>query len=100
MTVNACVQEQADGLSVKVHAQPGAAKSAITGVKNDELLVKVAAPAREGEANTELCAFLARFFQVPKTAVQVVRGKTSRHKAVFIRGDARKLLSYIDHLLS
>jgi uncharacterized protein (TIGR00251 family) len=98
--MKACVQEVSEGIALQVHAQPGAAKTGFGGVRNNELLVRIAAAPRDGEANKELCAFLSRFFHVSKSSVEVVRGGTSRHKAVLIRGDASQLLSHIHHLLA
>ncbi len=55
-----------------------------------------AAPA-EGAANDELCEFLARQLDVPRSAVRIVRGETSRSKVLEVIGTTRdrvrKLLS-------
>ena len=49
-------------------------------------VVRVAAPAVEGKANTALCAFLARRLDVPKSHVVLARGASSRHKVVRVHG--------------
>jgi uncharacterized protein len=49
-------------------------------------VVRVAAPAVEGKANTALCAFLARRLDVPKSHVVLTRGASSRHKVVRVEG--------------
>ena len=44
------------------------------------------APALEGRANEELCAFLAGALGLPGRAVSIARGGKSRHKVVQIDG--------------
>lgn len=46
------------------------------------LVVYVREPATEGKANTALVELLSAYFGVPKTAVTILRGHTSRHKIV------------------
>jgi uncharacterized protein (TIGR00251 family) len=48
--------------------------------------VKVHAPPVEGRANDALCAFLADTLGLPRRAVVLVRGDTSRQKTVRIEG--------------
>ena len=46
------------------------------------LKVKIAAAPEKGKANAELCAFLAKHYGVPKSAVTIVSGGTSTRKLV------------------
>jgi uncharacterized protein (TIGR00251 family) len=69
-----------------IKAIPNAPRNEITGWLGDALKVKVHAPAVEGKANEALCDFLADTLQVPRRAVTVVRGNTSRQKMVRIDG--------------
>jgi uncharacterized protein (TIGR00251 family) len=50
------------------------------------LKVKVHAPPVEGRANEALCEFLAEELALPRRAVTVLRGDTSRQKTVRIDG--------------
>lgn len=57
------------------------------GVKADasgmeEVHIKVTAPPDGGKANKAVCQVLAKSIGIPKSAVEVVRGTTSRHKLV------------------
>ncbi len=65
---------------------PGAERSAVSGVRDGRLRLKLAAPAREGKANAELVRFLAGVLGVPRTAVVVSAGATGRRKVVKISG--------------
>jgi uncharacterized protein YggU (UPF0235/DUF167 family) len=46
----------------------------------------VTAPPEGGKGNTAACEVLSRALGVPKSAVRVVRGETSRHKQVEVDG--------------
>ena len=93
------MKQLTEGISLRVYAQPGAARSALAGVRGDELLVRIAAKPQDGAANEELRALLSRCLQVSKSQVEVVRGQSSRHKAVLIRGVAQQLLKHINPFL-
>jgi uncharacterized protein (TIGR00251 family) len=46
------------------------------------LLVKLNAPPVDGKANTELISFLAKAFGCPKGQITLLRGTSSRQKAL------------------
>ena len=79
-----------DGVTLAVRAQPGARKTAITGVYGEgataQLKVAVHAPPAEGRANAALIAFLADTFSLPKSAVELTSGESSRNKVFHLRG--------------
>ncbi|HED14323.1 MAG TPA: YggU family protein [Gammaproteobacteria bacterium] len=79
-------RRQGEDLFVKVYLVPRAQKNLITGVRENELLVRIQSPPVDGKANAALCAFLAKQCGTAKSRVEVVRGKTSRHKTVLISG--------------
>ena len=58
----------------------------IVGWLGEALKVKIQAPPVEGRANDALCDFLATELGLPRRAVAVQRGDTSRHKLVRISG--------------
>lgn len=69
-------------LSVKVI--PGAKKSAVEVLPDGSLKVRVTAPAESGRANMAVIKALAEHFDVPKRAVTIVRGASSRQKLIEI----------------
>jgi hypothetical protein len=69
-----------------IKAIPNAPRNAVAGWLGDTLKVKVHAPALEGRANEELCAFLAAELGLPRRAVTLARGGTSRQKLIRIDG--------------
>jgi len=80
----------ASGVTLAVRAQPGARKTAITGVYGEgtaaQLKIAVHAPPLEGRANQALIAFLAELFSMPKNAIELVSGDLSRSKVILLRG--------------
>lgn len=78
------------GITLAVRAQPGAKKTAIAGVYGEgaaaQLKIAVHAPPLEGRANVALIEFLAEKFSLPKSAVELVSGETSRSKVFRLRG--------------
>jgi uncharacterized protein (TIGR00251 family) len=72
--------------TVAIKAIPNAPRSEVVGWLGDALKVKVHAPPLEGRANEELCRFLAATLGLPRRAVTVLRGDTSRQKLVRLEG--------------
>jgi len=84
------VRATAGGVTLAVRAQPGAKKTAITGIYGEgaaaQLKIAVHAPPLEGRANAALIAFLAETFGVAKSAVEIGSGELSRSKGFLLRG--------------
>lgn len=80
-------------------AVPNAPRNEITGWLGDTLKVKIKAPPPEGRTNAALCEFLAAALQLPKRAVTVLTGETSRQKRVHITwlspADLRQRLTHL-----
>lgn len=83
------LREAADGsLVLSLHIQPGAKKTGFAGLHGEAMKIRLAAPPVDGKANAALCAFLAEFCKVPKAAVVLISGETSRAKRVRVEGAA------------
>ncbi len=80
------IKEVELGIQLKVRVQPRASRNEITGLLGEELKIRLTAPPVEGEANAALCAFLANILGVPKAAVTLVAGQSSRSKTVRVNG--------------
>ncbi|MDZ7585297.1 MAG: DUF167 domain-containing protein [Thiobacillus sp.] len=74
------------GWLLDLHVQPGAKITAAVGEHGGRLKLKIAAPAVDNKANAHLLAWLAAQLGVPKSAVRLVRGDTSRQKTVAVSG--------------
>lgn len=73
-----------DGWLLALHVQPGAKTSAVSGLHGQALKIRIASAAVEGRANVALVDFIATRLGVPKKAVTVVKGGTSRRKSVLV----------------
>jgi uncharacterized protein len=84
------IRETAEGVTLAVRAQPGAKKTAITGVYGEgaaaQLRIAVHAPPIEGRANEALIAFLADLFSLPRRDIALFSGETNRSKVFLLRG--------------
>jgi uncharacterized protein (TIGR00251 family) len=82
---------------LRVQVQPGAGRSAVVGRHGDAVKLKVAAPPEGGRANEAVVALLATTLGVPKDAVRLTSGATSRSKRFRIGpldvAESRRLLS-------
>ncbi len=75
-----------DGTIVDVRVIPRSSRSAIAGMRNDAVLVRLNAPPVGGAANAELVRLLAEVLDVPRRDIEIVSGERSRGKRVRIRG--------------
>lgn len=73
-------------VKLKVRVIPNAKKTEFTGYREDELVLRLNAPAIEGKANKAAIEFMSRFFEVPRSTVSIVSGEKSRHKIFQIVG--------------
>ncbi len=80
------ISEASAGVTFAVKVIPRAAQNRIAGVEGTELRVRLKAAPVEGKANGALIEFLAELFNVKKANVQILRGETSHHKLVRVRG--------------
>jgi uncharacterized protein (TIGR00251 family) len=71
-------------LSVKL--QPRASKNEIGDALGDELKIKVTAPPVDSAANQALIELLAVKLGCSRGKVELIRGKTSRHKTILLQG--------------
>ena len=71
---------------VRFHVVPRASKTEIVGRHGDAIKIRIKAPPVDGAANEELTRFLAKRFGVPRSAVQLLSGTSSRDKRVAITG--------------
>lgn len=72
--------------TLAIKAIPNAPRHQVVGWLGAALKVKIHAPPLEGRANDALCEFLAEELGLPRRAVTVLRGDTSRQKIVRIDG--------------
>jgi uncharacterized protein len=69
-----------------VRVQPRASKTEVSGIHGDALKIRLSAPPVDGAANAALVEFLSRLFAVPRRAVMILAGESSRLKIIEVEG--------------
>jgi uncharacterized protein (TIGR00251 family) len=86
-----------DTIVLRLHVQPGAGRSAVTGRYGDAVKVKVAAPPEGGRANKAVVDFVASLLGVKVDQVELTSGQSSRTKRVKVSGvvvdDVRRVVA-------
>lgn len=72
------------GLRLAVQIQPNAKQGGVVGVFDDALKLRLQAQPIEGKANAALVTFLAQALGVPRSAVSITHGLTSKRKLVLV----------------
>ena len=78
------LEDHPEGLMLSVRVQPKASRNAIQGVHGEALKISLTAPPVGGAANKACVAFLAKRLGLAKSAVEIVRGQTSRNKRILL----------------
>lgn len=85
-----------DGCCLTVKATPRASRNEVIGLDPQGLRVRLQAPPVDGKANAALVELLAKALSLPRRAVAVVGGESSRLKRIRVAGltpaDVRKRL--------
>lgn len=84
---------------MRLHVRPGSRRDHVGGAHDGALVVRVRARAVDQAATASALSLVAGAFGVSASAVELVRGATSRSKVVVIRGDAPGLSRRLDALL-
>jgi uncharacterized protein (TIGR00251 family) len=74
------------GIRIRIQVQPRGSRSEVVGLLGEALKVRVAAPPVDGAANEALVRFLAELLGVPRHAVRIASGGSSRRKVVEVEG--------------
>ena len=80
------VEPAGDGVRLRLHIQPRAARTELGGRFGDALKVRLKSPPVDGAANEELVRFLAETLGVARSRVELVAGRSGRRKTVRVTG--------------
>jgi uncharacterized protein (TIGR00251 family) len=69
-------------MRIKIKVKPKSKKVDIKQISKDIYEVKLKSPPEKGKANQELIQVLSEFFNIPKSNIRIIKGKTSREKLV------------------
>lgn len=97
-TLSDIITEHHTACVIHCWIQPRASKTSIVGLHDGSMKISLAAPPVDGQANAELCKFLAKNLDLSKSSVTISAGDASRRKSVRIEGITK--ISLIDKLIS
>lgn len=80
------LRETPEGVLLSVKLQPRASRTEIGAAQGDELKIKVTAPPVDSAANEALGELLAEKLGCARGRVELIRGHTSRHKTLLLKG--------------
>ena len=69
-----------------VRVAPRANRDGIDGIVDGDLRLRVTAAPVEGAANDAVVRLIAKELKVPRSAVRLVSGDSSRHKVIAVEG--------------
>lgn len=73
------------GVRIVVQIMPNAKKTEVMGVLDDALKIRLQAQPIEGKANEALVRYIADRLDVPRSAVLITHGQTSKRKILEVR---------------
>jgi uncharacterized protein len=80
------LRETPGGILLYIKLQPRASKNEIGEPFGDELKIKMTAPPVDAAANDALIELLAEKLACSRGRIEILRGQTSRHKSIMLRG--------------
>ncbi|WP_319241675.1 DUF167 domain-containing protein [uncultured Propionivibrio sp.] len=81
------LQSRGATATLTLHIQPAARKTEVAGLHGDSLKIRLAAPPVDGKANAALLEFISDRLDLPRAAVSLKSGQTSRRKVVEVAVD-------------
>ncbi len=89
---NLTIQEIDEGVIFAAKVVPGSSQTAVCGLLDEMVKIKVSAAPEKGKANERLIELLAKQLGVKKNAVSIISGKTKPIKHVQVLGISAETL--------
>lgn len=87
-------------VTVDILVQPRASRAKIGPVHDGRIKVSVTAPPVDGEANAAVIELFAKQLGVPKSAIEVIAGASSRRKRLRVTGSPQALTAALEALIA
>ena len=75
------IKDVEDGLIVRLKIIPNSSKNELI-VEDEFIKVKISAQPIENKANKALIEYLSKQFKIPKSSISIIKGETSKEKAI------------------
>ncbi|KAL4470201.1 hypothetical protein ABPG74_011812 [Tetrahymena malaccensis] len=82
--VPASIYEKGGKFFISIHAKPNSKISQISGISDEGVDINIAAPPKDGEANSELIDYISQVLGVKKSSLSLDKGGKSRNKLMEI----------------
>ena len=79
------LQETPQGIVIKIYVQPRSSRNRIIGLHGDAIKIAIQAPPVDDAANRMCIEFLSKTLNLPRSAIEMVGGHTSRMKRILLR---------------
>jgi uncharacterized protein (TIGR00251 family) len=90
-----CLSRHGSACMLQVNVAPNARRTAVEGLHDGALRIRLAAPPIEGKANDALVAWLAAALGLPRRGVRLRHGQASRRKLIEIDADADAVAAWL-----
>lgn len=74
------------GITIKVRVEPRSSRKGVAGIVGDALKIRLNSPPVGGAANKEIVEILSEELGIRKTALNIIKGRSSRDKVIEIEG--------------
>ena len=93
------LKDTQNGLVLVIRISPNSSKNEI--ITTGEIIkIKITAQPIENKANKALINFLSKYLKIPKTAIEIIKGETSKDKTILIKIFDEERLQNIKNLLT
>jgi len=80
------LHETAAGVTFAIKVQPRARRNAVAGELGGAVKIALTAPPVDGRANHACIEFFAELLSLPRSAIEIVSGQSSRSKVIRVAG--------------
>jgi uncharacterized protein (TIGR00251 family) len=82
---------------LRIIVKPNSKTDQVILQEDGSIRVKIKAPPVDGKANKYLIRFLADFFDIPRSQVELIKGETSSHKTIAINATQQQIDARLKH---
>ena len=71
-------------MKISVKVKPNSKKEEVKKLMDNEFILSVKEPAKEGKANQAVIRLLSEYFNLPKSNISIIKGHNSKNKIIQI----------------
>jgi len=88
--VTELIRKIKEGFLFKIYVQPRSSQNVVSGIHGDALKIRLTAPPVDGAANKLCLQFLSKQLNIPRSALEIESGHSSRSKRILCRCEQTK----------